>query len=717
MPDPGRFEGGDASAASASPGRIVNQVSGVVGGSVVQARDIAELHLHLPPAAPVPRQLPPAPSPFVNRNIEFGLFDRLTQPSSPPGAPRVVLVTGGHGVGKSATSRCWAHANSDRFVDGQLYVDFDDVRHRGGVGIADVLGGLLRALGLGENVIPSGLADRVALFRSRLAGKRVLLLLDDARYAAEVVPLIPAGAECCVLVTTRAPLQQLLADGAGVVRLDPLDEASARSLLAEMIGVWRVAAEAEAVDELRRICDGLPVALRICGGQLAGRHARRPVSWLVDCLADEERRLEQLTMGVGGSLQAVFDEAYRGLLPNESLLYRALGTQTGRTFTARLAAALLPVALPTAEALLGALIEAHLVEDLGERQRFHELLWTHAHYTARREDAVDVREAIISRMIGHYLDAAQRMDHAIMPDRLRFAAAPDSAGSELAFAGPAQALGWFEAERANLLCALRAAHERERHAETWQLAEAMWIAYNNRKHYEEAREVYALGVEGAVGSGDVGVEARMRQQLARAEIELEQFDVAKQELDRAGVLAADSDNERLKASIMEFRGVLEISRGAYRDAIAILEQARAAFGRQGYRRGVALQEYMLGRAYSGDGDHASAIEHLRQAERLVDPKLDVLTHGRILLRLGEGQLAARRLGDAVKSLSAAVEVMRGAEALFYVASALEALADVRHVEGAKELERGELEAAVVVHRAVGNPRAEVIQTRLEQLLA
>jgi hypothetical protein len=200
-----------------------NEISGAVDGPVIQARDIANLHIHQVAAKlPTPKQLPPRPPQFVNRKSEVEQLDRLIVGPKEKDTPPVVLVVGTAGVGKSATSRYWAHLNSGRFPDGRLYTDFAELRHRGGVSINDVLGGFLRALGLGEEVIPAELPERTALFRSRVADRRVLVVLDDVDQAAQVSTLIPGGVNCAVLATSRASLDELVAlHGAAAVRLRP----------------------------------------------------------------------------------------------------------------------------------------------------------------------------------------------------------------------------------------------------------------------------------------------------------------------------------------------------------------------------------------------------------------------------------------------------------------------------------------------------------------
>jgi tetratricopeptide (TPR) repeat protein len=694
-----------------------NEVSGVVDGPVIQARDIANLHVHLAAAKlPIPKQLPPSPPQFVNRKSEVERLDQLIAGRTKKDSPPVVLVVGAAGVGKSATSKYWAHLNSTRFPDGQLYSDFSELRHRGGVSVNDVLGGFLRALGLEDEVIPAELVDRTALFRSRVADRRLLVLLDDVDQAAQVSPLIPGGANCAVVATSRASLDELVAlHGAASVRLKPLDASSSEELLASMVGEARVRAEPEAVVELARICGGLPVALRICGAQLAGPREEKPVSWLTKRLADETSRLQRLSYGPGNSLQAVFDDAYGALPRAEAALYRCLGLHPGPNFTAPIAAIASNTNIERAEDLLDGLRQAHLVEDRGERFRFHDLLRAHAHQVAERDETVGAQEGSARAVIVFLVAAAQRMDHAITPDRLRVASLPPV--GEPDFASPAEALIWFEEERPNLLAIVRAASERGLDEEAWRLAEAMWIAYGNHKHFDEAREVYSLGAESAREAGNAEAEARMRQQLARALIDLKLYDEAERELEAAGRLAAGTSNLMLQASVVEFIGMLHFNRGEYPAAILSLERSSSAFGAIGYQRGVVLQEYLLGRSFTAMGKPRDAVCHLLSARELVDREGDALTYGRVLIRLGEAQLATEDAAAAAASFRHGASVMSRHEAPQYAALALEGLANVCRHQSDRAGEIEHLGAALDIFRLMDDPRAKALDARLAQLAA
>jgi hypothetical protein len=502
-----------------------SQVENVGLWSARQASHPKIVHQRLidAPLLPVPDQLPPSTRRFVNRRAELDALDRLTSAPRDGEAP-VVIVYGMSGVGKTATSRHWAHVNRYRFADGCLYADLG----RGGVESGDVLAEFLQALGVPLNAVPVTLAERVALFRSHTAGKRLLLLLDDVKHAAQVIPLIPSSAPgSVVLVTSRVSLEELQVDGAGCVELSPLDAASARELLALLIGERRVRAEPHAVEQLVDIAAGLPLALQISGARLAVDR-RSPVSRFVDELVHAAQQ-ERIDVGAPGSVDLVFSGAYRALSPPAALLYRRLGAHPGSSFTSVVAEA---AAGWPAEPIGGLLHELHvgfLIEDRGSWSRFHEPLLRHAR-GALALDEPEAEEAAAGRIVAYYTDTVERMGHSIDPASQQPAASVASRGAP-PLHSPADALSWFEAERENLVALLRTATEHRWDEQVSRIAQALWPAYRRRGHYDEALEVYGLGTRAAQRSGDAAVEARMRLHLARTHLELDDPTLAGPELD------------------------------------------------------------------------------------------------------------------------------------------------------------------------------------------
>jgi tetratricopeptide (TPR) repeat protein len=665
-------------------------------------------------ALPVPDQVPAAPRGFVNRDAELALLDDLTTVGDEGDGPAVVVVTGAHGVGKTAISRYWAHRSRSRFADGQLHADLGDLRHRGGVAVGDLLGGFLTAIGLPEEVIPARLEQREALFRSTTAGKRVLLVLDDVENAAEVTPLLPNANGSVVVLTGREPLLELLHDRARPMHVGRLEPKDAETLLRLMIGRDRVRADPAAVAELTGLCDGLPVALRVCGARLEV-NTQRPVRWLVEQLVDEASRLEQIAWGPRKSLDVVFGDAYQALELDARLVYRRLGAQPARRFTAGVAAAAAGITAGQASWLLERLMTTQLLEDIGERYRFHDLLHIHSERCARLDDAPEELEAATRRVVGFYLHAARVADVAITPTRLRVGPVPAGYVDGLPqFRSGAEAFAWFELERPNVLAALRAAFDRELYGEVWRICESLWPCYFNRKPYAEWIEAHELGVVAANRTGDAAAESTMRRSLAKALTETGDHDRAEQELTTAGRLAERAGNPVLAASVLDFRGHLDLDRRRFADARAAYEGAREAFEALGVSRGVALEWYHAGRAIAGLGDHAAAARSYRSALDLIDPAADELLLGRTLIHLGEAEFELGDVAAARVAADRALAIMTANGLRYYEARALEVLAAIAAADGDARLAAERWTRAHALYGAIGSRRREDVALRVSR---
>ncbi|MEU8140584.1 tetratricopeptide repeat protein [Nonomuraea sp. NPDC048901] len=690
-------------------------MSGQVSGGVVQARDIGSVTIGATPPPPVriPRQLPAAPPGFVNRTTELALLDRLLLLEE---GPAIAVVSGLKGVGKSAVSRRWAHQVHERFSDGQLYADFGALRHRGGTEVSDVLGGFLRAFGVHEEWIPAELPERAAMFRSMTADLRLLVLLDDAEHAAEVTPLFPASAASAVVVTSHHQLGELLVAGARPVRVAPLQDEEGVRLLSGMLGEDRVAAERERVSELVRLCGGLPIALRVAGARLVQRPTWT-VERLVGELRDAERRLDHLMTEGRAIVEAVFDSAYTGLPEQAARLYRLLGTLPGPGFSAGVARAVLE---SEPDHALDLLLDASLVEELdGDTYRFHDLVRLHAARCARRVDPPEAREAALRRVAEWYLGQVAAADAAMGP-RLRLADHRERLSAVgLPFATPGAALDWLEKERPNVLALLRAAAAGEWDELVWQLAEALWPLYHERKHYADWIETNRLGVAAALRVGDRAVEARMRNQVARAHLELGETDQAQAELVHAHQAAREAADPRMEAVVLESLGQVALTQASaleslgqarelMEDAVAHFAAALAIHEGLGNTRGIGLQSYHLGLVHSRAGRHEAAIAAFDRALALMISAGDRLSQGKIHLVLGEAHRELGHSAQALHSARIAVDIMRERRIPAKETRALELLADLDPRDA-----EGYLRQAIAVCLASGNlPKAEELRARL-----
>ncbi|MEV8637915.1 NB-ARC domain-containing protein [Streptosporangium sp. NPDC051023] len=696
-------------------GRARNELSGQVVGNVVQARDIGQVTLRTPASAParIPRQLPPEPRGFVNRVSELDALDRLLEETGDGSAPLLAVVSGLGGVGKSAVSRRWAHRVRGRFADGQLYADLGASRHRGGVEVSDVLGGFLRALGVHEEWIPADLPERAALFRSKTADLRLLIVLDDVEHAAQVTPMLPASAAGAVVVTSHRRLGELIVAGAVPVPVAPLGEEEGVRLLAGVLGDERVNADPVAARELARLCGGLPVALRVAAARLTQRRTW-PISRLVNELADERRRLERLAAGGKTIVEAVFETACRALPPEAALLYRLLGAMPVADFSAQVVQVVAGVEPEETERLLEVLLEANLIEETEqERYRFHDLVRLHASRPAARQEVPEERETTLHRVASWYLGRTAAADRAIMGSRLRLASAPGPADAGTPFASPGEALDWLESERRNILAFLRLAGQAGWDEIVWQTVEALWALYHNRKHYADWIEAGRLGAVSARRCGDRAAEARMRNQTARALIELGEFDPAIEDLLLAKSLAEASGSRRMEAAVLESLGQADLARNATDSAIERFTEALALNEAMNNPRGVGLQTYHLGQAYGAANRLHDAAEAFERAMAVMGEVGDELSQAKAGIELG---LAYRELGrsaEAVETVARAAETMRARRIPVKEARAWEVLADLAADTGDDEGAGEYLRRAIAACLASGNrTRADALSGRL-----
>ena len=437
------------------------------------------LLLRPPPSreSAVPAELPNDTPGFAGRTGELDRLHSLLVPARAQGTANTVVISaigGAAGIGKTALAVHWAHQVRDRFPDGQLYINLHGFDHdRQPLQPGEALELLLRSLGLTASEIPPHHEAQGRVFRTLLADRRMLLLLDNAASAEQVRPLLPSGPTCCVLVTSRNRLGDLIAhDGAHALSLDLLQPDEARALLSRALGTDRVGDDEHAVDELIRLCGSLPLALRMAAARLAGDPALRTADLVTEMT--EGNKLEALEPDgdANSPLRTAFSVSYRVLAPGARRLFRLLGLFPGAEFTAEAAAALLDAPLPQARRLTGALASAHLIEPATVgRYRFHDLLREYAQECAQVEETAPDREAALERLLIWYLNATRTTAGTglfpELPDSLRPGSHPGMPSA--AAPGP-----WLDAERENLLAVINhAAHHGPRPV-AWHLTSALF---------------------------------------------------------------------------------------------------------------------------------------------------------------------------------------------------------------------------------------------------
>ncbi|WP_318306297.1 AfsR/SARP family transcriptional regulator [Amycolatopsis solani] len=440
-------------------------------------------------ARPVPQQLPAAPAAFVGR---AGLLAELDRAAASADPVVISAIGGAGGIGKTWLALHWAAGKLAEFPDGQLYVNlrgFDPVAEPMPVSVA--VRGFLHALGVDGAAVPPDQDAQLALYRSLLAGKRVLVVLDNAADSAQAAPLLPGSPTCRVLVTSRNRLGGLVAaHGARPVPLDVLSAREARELLDRQIGPGRL--DDVTAGELIRLCAGLPLALGIVGAR-AATSPELPPSLLAEELRDQAARLDGLDAGEAGlSLRTVFSWSLRHLTPEASALFGLLATAPGPDIGLPAAAALAGRPAAATRTVLRALDNAHLLTRTPSgRYRMHDLVRLYASEEAERALPEDVREAALRRVTDFYLRTSWHGHLAIEPLQTPITLEPSLPGVEAQrFGDQAEAVRWFAAEHACLTATTELAAGRGWHTQVWQLA---WLLNEFRARQGQLREREAAG--------------------------------------------------------------------------------------------------------------------------------------------------------------------------------------------------------------------------------
>ncbi|HEU4422490.1 MAG TPA: tetratricopeptide repeat protein [Pilimelia sp.] len=610
---------------------------------------------------PVPAQLPNDVAGFTGRDRELADLYRLVA-AEPTTAVVISAIAGTAGVGKTALAVHWAHQVRGRFPDGQLYVNLRGVARIPPMAPVEALGHFLHALGVPHEQIPVELELATNLYRSVLADKRVLILLDNAASAEQVRPLLPGIAGCLVLVTSRDRLGGLVArDGARRLALDVLTPAEANQLLVRILGHDRVRTEPDAVSELARLCAYLPLALRIAAAALTDA-PRRTVSGYVSELT--EGRLA--TLAVEGDettgVRATFDLSYTALAPQAQRLFRLLGLVPGPDVTAETAAALADIPVRQARTLLGRLVTAHLLDEhIVDRYACHDLLRA---YAVEQASGDPDAQAAGRRLHAWYLGAVDAAARQLYPEKLRLPVDPpdDAPTPDPMFDSHTQAVAWLDAELANLSAAAR--HGPRQIA--WLVADALRGYFWLRRNAGDWRVIARAGLAAAAAEGN----------------------------EPAQVAAHLSLGDACRA------------RGDFDRAIEHYTQGLALGRRSGWLEGVAGVLSNLGLTYWQLGRLQAAADQYAEALRLNQLTDRLGGQAAVLGNLGLVYRDMGRLEASVNHYAQALALHRKLGARTGEANALGNLAEAYHALGRLDLARSHLTESLALHRELGEPGAE-----------
>ena len=606
----------------------------------------------------VPQQLPPPVPGFVGRARELNaLTDLLSRTEADCGAVVISVIAGTAGVGKTALAVHWAHRAAERFPDGQLYVNLRAYDPDRPVPAADALGWFLRALGVAGPDVPPEPDERGALYRSLLAGRRMLVVLDNAGSAEQVRPLLPGTPACRALVTSRDSMAGLVArDGATRLDLDLLPLADAIALLRALIG-RRVDADPAAAEVLADQCSRLPLALRVAA-ELATARPGMPLADLVGELADQRRRLDLLAADGDprAGVRAVFSWSYQNLDAVAARTFRLLGLQPSADLDRYAVAALTGTAPRQAGPVLDLLVRAHLIQQAGPgRYGLHDLLSTYARDLAAAEDTEQQRHAALARLFDHYLHTAgAAMDLLFPAEAGRRPHIPPPAVPTVPVTDPATARAWLDAERVNLTAV--AAHGSPRY--TPRLAAIMSRYLDSGGHYPEAVAIHGHASRAARLSGDRAAEATSLTSLGLVHFRQGRYRQAASYLQQALALSRQTGNLTNQARALCNLALVEFQRACWPQGADHLQQALALHRAAGDRAGEVGVLCNLGLVDQRLGRFEQATGRLRQALAVSRQTGNRTGEGRALGHLGLVDLRQGRYPQAADHFEAALAVSR-----------------------------------------------------------
>jgi tetratricopeptide (TPR) repeat protein/transcriptional regulator with XRE-family HTH domain len=668
--------------------------------------------------AAVPRQLPPAVAGFTGRAAELAALTAILDKAGAcvPGTVAISAICGTAGVGKTALALHWAHQVAQRFPDGQLYVNLRGFDPAGTpVRAAEAIRGFLDALRVPPEGIPALPEAQAGLYRSLLAGRRMLIVADNARDEQQVRPLLPASPGSLVLVTSRRQLGGLgAADGARLIGLDVLSHTDAVQMLTARLGAARAAAEPAAVHRVVGLCACLPLALAVA----VARAAARPgfsLATLAGELADSVGCLDALDAGdPGSSVRAVFSWSTRQLTDEAARMFRLLGIHPGPDISVPAAASLAAMAEADVRRLLRELARAHLItEHVPSRYAVHDLLRAYAAEQAHHTDSDTDRHEAAGRVLDHYLHtaacAARLLDRSKEPvvlARPRPGAVPEQP------ADYSQARTWFEREQQVLLAALALAAGPGFDAHAWQLPWAISPFLRARGYWQENAANQRTALMAATRLADTAAQALSGRLLANAFVDLGDHDQARGHYASSLTLYQRLGNRLGEARTHQSLGVLAQHQGRCADALGHAEQALRVCQEVGDKAGEASALNDVGWCHGLLSEYQQARVFCRQALAL-SADLDYRgLEGSAWANLGYAEHRLGNLADAAACYQRSLSIAREAGARFHEAGTLTYLGDARHAVGEQAQARDAWQQALAILDDMQHPDADHVRARL-----
>ena len=663
----------------------------------------------------VPRQLPAAPELFVGRQAELSELRRL--PTATAGTVVISAIGGTAGVGKTALAVYWAHRVAGEFPDGQLYVN---LRGFGPLGTpaatGEVIRGFLDGLGVPAERIPHGLEAQAGLYRSLLASKQVLIVLDNAADEQQVRPLLPGSPGSLVLVTSRSQMAGLAAlEGARLLSLDVLSPAEARDLLAARLGPARTAAESDAVGQIASLCSYLPLALAVAAARAAAR-PRLSLATLAAELRDAGRRLDALDAGdPAANVRAVFWWSYAQLSQDAARLFRLLALHPGPDTSVPAVASLAGVGESEARRLLAELTRTHLIaEPLPGRYVSHDLLRVYAAEQARAADDDTDRHEATHRVLDYYLHTAARAALLVLPSLEPVALAQPRPGvSPGQPADYRQALAWLEEEQQVLSASITLAAESGFDTHVWQLSWAIEAFLQIRGNFQKAAGILRTALTAARRLGDTAAQALCARLLAAACSRYGHDDQALDHFACSLTLYQRLGNRPGEARVHQGLGVLAERQGRYDDALGHAEQALRLYQAIGDKASEAAGLNNVGWIHGLLGDYQQARAFSRRALILSQEVSHLFVEGNAWDGLGYAEHHLGNFAEAVTCYQRALSPCREFGNRVVEANILTRLGD--SYDAANDLPQAHdaWRQALAIFDDLQSPEADKVRTRLQ----